>query len=50
MFRVGVGEVGRGVASLRLSGGGRGEEEGVKGEGEEWRGACLVEVGGLAWC
>ncbi len=35
MFRVGVGEVGRGVASLRLSGRGRGEEEGFKVEGEE---------------
>ena len=64
MFRVGVGEVGRGVASLKLSGGGL--ESSVAGEddsssenrlksswslrGEEWRGRLPGGRGGLAWC
>jgi hypothetical protein len=47
MFRVGVGELGRGVASLRLSGRGRGEEEGFKVEGEEWRWRLPGGCGGL---
>ena len=47
LFRVGVGEVGRGVASLRLSGRGRGEEEGFKVEGEDWRGRLSGGSGGL---